>query len=195
VEHFGLILSRLVVIPIVLLTLSAVTTGAHAALFPPINTNNNITSTLIQRSESDHVVTEATAQSKQDALIGHQGHQAIVVLPLRSDHKLWSGTISWTASKPIELRLLYDYNSSLVVDSQHARPITAPLALTTESPPIPIGEVAISLIKPFNGPPVVSSFDSGSMPFIAKGVALHNVNGTKFTATYAVDANAVAMNK
>jgi hypothetical protein len=185
-------MKALLAIPIVLLMISFV--HANAALFPaPIQ--GNVTSTLIQRAQSDSVVTEATVQSSADALIGHQSHQSAIVLPLRSDGKLWSGTISWTASKPIELRLLYDYNQSLSTDLKHGRPITAPLGLSSEIPPIPIGQVAIGLIKPFNGPAIVSSFDSGSMPFIAKGVALHNINGTKFTVTYAVDAKAVAMNK
>jgi hypothetical protein len=174
-----------------LLTLSFV--HANAALFPPIQ--GNITTTLLQRAQTGSVVTEATAQSTADALVGHSMHQAVVVLPLRQDGKLWSGTISWTASKPIELRLLYDYNQSLSTDRAHGQPITAPLAVSTEIPPIAVGKVAIGLIKPFNGPPIVSSFDSGSMPFIAKGVALHNINGTKFTVTYAVDAKAVAMTR
>jgi hypothetical protein len=131
---------------------------------------------------------ERTAMSSVDALIGHQAHQAVVVLPPRTDGKLWVGTISWTASKPVELRLLYDYNSGLTTDAIHGKPVTAPLAVTTEMPHIPIGEVAISLIKPFNGPATVSSSDSGSMSFVAKAVAFHTINGTRFTVTYAVDA-------
>lgn len=187
----------LLVIPVLLLIVSV--SSAHAALFPSphgfLNPDANTTDTLSQRQLADTVVTESTAESHVDALPGHQSHQVVVVLPLREDGKLWSGTISWTSSKPVELRLLYDYNSSLVADAAHGRPITAPLGFTSESPPVPIGEVAIALIKPFNVSPVVSSFDSGSMPFIAKGVAIHNVNGTKFTVAYAVDATAVAMNK
>jgi hypothetical protein len=163
--------------------------------FHPTNAADaNSTLNLAQIGHSDSITTEATAQSKVDALIGHQAHQAVVVLPLREDHKMWVGTISWTSSKPIELRLLFDYNSSVTTDLHHGRPVTAPLGFTTESPPIPIGEVAISLIKPYNGPPVVSSFNSGTMPFVAKAVALHSVNGTRFTVTYAVDAVAKKMN-
>ena len=144
-----------------------------------------------QTSGSATTVTfERTAMSSVDALIGHQGHQAVVVLPPREDGKLWVGYISWTASKPVELRLLYDYNSSLTTDAIHGKPVTAPLAVTTEVPHIPIGEVAISLIKPFNAPAVVSSFDSGSMGFVGKAVAFHTINCTRFTVTYAIDASA-----
>jgi hypothetical protein len=160
-----------------------------------VPTSSNSTITLGARTQTDTVTTESTAMSHVDALIGHQAHQAVVVLPVRHDSKLWVGTVSWTASKPVELRLLYDYNSSLITDLNHGRPVTAPLGLSSEVPHEPIGEVAISLIKPFNGPPVVSSFDSGTMPFVAKAVAFHTIDGTKFTVTYAVDAKAKQMNK
>jgi hypothetical protein len=105
----------------------------------------------------------------------------VVVLPPRTDGKLWVGTISWTASKPVELRLLYDYNSSLTTDAIHGKPVTGPLGQ---------GEVAISVIKPFNGPATVSSFDSGSTNFLAKAVGFQTPNGSPFTITYAVDARA-----
>lgn len=166
------------------------TTHEHAAAL-----GTNVTLTLGERAQNTTVTTETTAMSSVDRLIGHQAHQAVIVLPAREDGKLWIGTVSWTASKPVELRLLYDYNSSLVTDANHGRPVTAPLALSAEIPHIPVGEVAISLIKPFNGPPIVSSFDSGTMPFVAKAVAFHTVNGDKFTVTYAVDAKAERMNK
>ena len=133
---------------------------------------------------------ESTGVSTPDTLIGHQHHQAVVVLPLRTDNKLWVGTISWTASKPVELRLLYDYNSSIIPDTNHGRPVTAPLGFTSTIPHVSTGQVAISLIKPFNGPAIVSSFDSGSMPFVAKAVAFHTISGEPFTVTYAVDATA-----
>lgn len=171
------------------LAYSAYTIPTHAA------NDSNSTISLTQRTSTDTITTEATAQSGVDALPGHEHHQAVVVLPFRGDHKLWVGTLSWTSSKPIEMRLLYDYNTSLVTDANHGRPVTAPLGFTAESPPVPIGSVAISLIKPYNGPPTVSSFNSGTLPFVAKAVALHSVNGTKFTVTYAVDATAKAMNK
>jgi len=138
----------------------------------------------------NNITTEGTAMSTVDALPGHQAHQAIVILPYRSDGKLWVGTLSWTSSKPVEVRLLYDYNTSITTDAQHGRPVTTALGYTAEKPPTPIGQVAISLIKPYNGPPIVSSFNSGSMSFVAKAVALHSVNGTKFTATYAIAASA-----
>jgi hypothetical protein len=90
---------------------------------------------------------------------------------------------------------LYDYDSSLKTDAIHGKPVTAPLAFTTEVPHVAVGEIAISLLKQFNGPASVPSFNSGSMSFVAKAVAFHTINGTRFTVTYAIDATAKQLTK
>jgi len=160
------------------------TTGANAQGSSASATNATTTVTF-----------EGTAMSTVDALPGHQGHQAVIGFPSRTDGKIWVGTVSWTASKAVELRLLYDYDSSLKTDAIHGKPVTAPLAFTTEVPHIAVGEIAISLLKPINGPTVAPSFYSGSMSFVAKAVAFHTINGTPFTVTYAVDATAKELTK
>jgi hypothetical protein len=136
-----------------------------------------------------NVTFEGTAMSTVDALPGHQSHQAVVVLPARLDGKLWVGTISWTSSKPVELRLLYDYNFNLKTDAAHGKPITT--QLTLQRP----GQVGISLIKPTNVITTGGNYFAGSVPFIAKAVALHNIQGIPFTANYAVDAVAKPLTK
>jgi hypothetical protein len=103
------------------------------------------------------------------------------VLPARNDSKIWAGTISWTSSKPVELRLLFDYNSTIVPDVTHSKPLTAPFGK---------GDVAIGLIKPLNSGAESAGFNSYSMNFVAKQVAFHTIDGTPFTVTYAVDAAA-----
>jgi hypothetical protein len=135
------------------------------------------------------VTFEGTQESTQDALPGHQMHQAIVVLPARVDGDLWVGTISWVSSKPVELRLLYDYNFNLHPDAKHGVPPTTLFQLGKQ------GQVAISLIKPTNVITTGGTYYAGSMQFVAKAVALHNILGIPFTATYAVDAVAKPMTK
>lgn len=131
----------------------------------------------------------ATAESTHDALPGHFMHQAVIVLPARHDGDLWVGTISWVASKPVELRLLYDYNFNLHPDAAHGAPPNTQFQLGQT------GNVAISLIKPPNIITSGGQYFAGSMPFVAKAVALHNINGTEFTATYSVDAVAKPVTK
>ena len=168
---------------------------ATLGTFSTISANAQPSSASSLMNATTAVTFEGTAMSTVDALPGHQGHQAVIVLPARADGNVWVGTLSWTASKPVEARLLYDYDSSLKTDAIHGKPVTAPLALTTEVPHIPLGEVAIALIKPTNIITSGGTYYAGSIPFIAKSVALHNINGTKFTVTYAVDATAKPLTK
>jgi hypothetical protein len=128
---------------------------------------------------SSHVTIQNTTISGQDPLPGHQGHQAALILPPRADGKLWVGTITWTASKPVELVVLHGY-TNVTSDAAHGVPLKAPFGS---------GAVAITLIAPSQSGSIVSGpVPSGSVPFAGTAVALHNLNGQKFTATYTVDA-------
>lgn len=162
-------------------TTPAVVAAIIAAMALPalLATNAQATSTSATLSTNATVTLQGTAISTVDALPGHEHHQAVTVLPARTDGKIWVGTISWTASKPVELRLLYNYNTTVVPDAIHGKPLTAPFGN---------GEVAISLIKPMNTGAEAAAFNSGSMTFAAKQVAFHTIDGTPFTVTYAVDA-------
>ena len=156
--------------------IAAVVSALIAAVALPAMIGANAQATL---STNATVTLQGTAISTVDTLPGHEHHQAVAVLPARTDGKIWVGTISWTASKPVEVRLLYHYNSTVTPDAIHGKPATAPFGS---------GEAAISLIKPFNSGAVAASFNSGSLTFAAKQVAFHTINGTPFTVTYAVDA-------
>jgi hypothetical protein len=127
---------------------------------------------------------QKTAMSIVDALPGHEGHQAVIVVPQRTDGKIWVGTLSWTASKPVEVRLLHDYDTSVTPDTAHGKPVTAPFAQ---------GESAISLILATNGAATLASYYSGSLNFAANQVAFHTIGGIPFTVTYTVDAEAKSL--
>ena len=48
----------------------------------------------------------------QPAPVRHPGqpsHEVVFALPLRNDGKVWSGTVTFTASKPIEVEILHTY--------------------------------------------------------------------------------------
>jgi hypothetical protein len=132
-------------------------------------------------SAATNFTAQKTAISTVDQLPGHQMHQAAIVVPQRTDGMIWVGTISWTASKPVEVRLLHDYDTSVTPDAAHGKPVTAPFA---------DGESAISLILAGNGAATVPSYYAGSMDFAADQVAFHTLGGIPFTVTYTVDAEA-----
>ena len=91
-----------------------------------------------------NVTIQKTGVSNTDPLPGHSAHQLVMALPPRSDGKIWVGTVTWTASKPVEVVVLHMYNSSVTADAAHGQPLIAPFGN---------GSVAISLVKT---PPRVS---------------------------------------
>jgi hypothetical protein len=127
---------------------------------------------------------QKTATSIVDSLPGHQLHQAVVVLPQRTDGMVWVGTLSWSSSKPVEVRLLQNYDTNVTPDEAHGKPVTAPFAQ---------GESAISLLLQTNGAGTVPSYNAGSMNFAASQVAFHTLGGIPFTVTYTVDAEAKSL--
>ena len=141
-------------------------------------TAENVTATTI--------TAQKTVISKVDSLPGHQMHQAAMVLPARTDGKIWVGTLSWSASKPVEVRLLQNYDTSVAPDKDHGKPVTAPFGN---------GEDAISLILASNGAATVPSYNAGSLNFAANQVAFHTLGGVPFTVTYTVDAVAKSLTK
>ena len=141
------------------------------------NTTTAQQATPATASTSDTVTLQKTGVSDTDPLPGHSGHQLVMALAPRSDGKVWIGTVTWTASKPVEVVVLHGYNSSVTADAANGQPLTAPFGT---------GTVAISLIKTASGTPVAS----GAMPFAGNALAFHTLSGAKFTVTYTVDATA-----
>lgn len=144
----------------------------------------NMTTSSEAAAQNQTEMTSSTAANftvQKTALPGHQGHQAVIVVPQRTDGKIWVGTISWTASKPVEVRLLHDYDTSVTPDAAHGKPVTAPFGN---------GETAISLILGTNGAATLASYYSGSLNFAADQVAFHTIGGIPFTVTYTLDAEA-----
>src|ERR687885_1955327 len=146
---------------------------------PTINANAQVPGVIPQQSntdEQDTVTIQKTGVSSPDPLPGHSAHQLVMALPPRDDGKVWVGTVTWSASKPVEVVVLHGYNSTLKPDASHGSPLTAPIG--------PGKEVAISLVKTASGTPVAS----GSMRFVGNAVAFHTLSGDKFTVTYSLDA-------
>jgi hypothetical protein len=149
------------------------TTSASSSMQSPAASAANTTG---------NVTIQKTGVSNTDPLPGHSAHQLVMALPPRSDGKVWVGTVTWTASKPVEVVVLHGYNSSVTADAAHGQPLTAPFGK---------GSVAISLVKTPSGTPVAS----GSMPFVGNAIAFHTLNGDKFVVTYSADATAKDLTK
>jgi len=117
-----------------------------------------------EQPESDTVMT-GTIESIIDPGIGHEFHSLAIILPPSED--VYSGTLSYSASEPIQLVSL-----------------EGPLALGKTAPMIwtPDGKTnfALTLVDPKN--------QMGVWEFSGNALALHTMNTQGFTASYAVSS-------
>jgi hypothetical protein len=113
---------------------------------------------------------QKTDKSIQDPLPGHEAHQIVIALPPRDDGKMYSGQVTYSASKAVEVVVLNPFNAT-ATDEQHGQPLNAPFGN---------GSVAISVMNQFNG-----EFNAGSTTFTGAALAFHNINGEPFSVTYA----------
>jgi hypothetical protein len=114
---------------------------------------------------------------------GKLPHQIVFALPLRNDSKIWTGIVTFSASKPVEIEVLHDYNLSMAIDSEHGEPYHATLANNRT--------VAISTMTMFTDTPVRvtdSPISTGSLSFTGSAILFHKTSGEPFTVTYTVDA-------
>jgi hypothetical protein len=170
------------------------TTGASATTQSQAGTAANVTETgpaatqtqsqastaTIQESPlNQNFVRQATVASGQDPLPGHESHEIAFVLPPRSDGGVYSGVLTYTASKPVEVVVLHNYDpqNSTAVPEAYGTELTSPL-------PDGTGNIAITLFQP----PYEAGINSASVPFTGNALALHTLEDDPFTATYTVNA-------
>ena len=120
-------------------------------------------------AESQKFAIQKTETSTQDPLPGHEGHQIVIALPPLSDNKMYSGKVTYAASKPVEVVVLNSFNAT-AVDETHGQPLNAPFGNTS---------VAISLMPQFNG-----EFNAGSLAFTGSALAFHTKSGEPFSVSY-----------
>jgi hypothetical protein len=114
---------------------------------------------------------------------GKVPHQIVFGLPLRNDSKIWTGTVTFTASKPIEIEILHDYKPLSTIDAEHREPYHANISQNRT--------IAISTMTMFSDTPVQvtdAAISTGSLTFAGSALVFHKTSGEPFTVTYTVDA-------
>jgi hypothetical protein len=109
-------------------------------------------------------------------------HEVVFALPLRDDGKIWSGRVSFTASKPIEAEILHIYNPLRPIDEKHGEPYHATLPGNRS--------IAISHLRDIIDVPIEingTGISSGSFEFEGSALVFHKTSGEPFTVTYTVD--------
>ena len=69
---------------------------------PPIDSSSFILQVFAQDQEVPYRV-QNTSKSIQDPLPGHEMHQVVTAAPSRSDGKIYSGLVTFSASVPVEV--------------------------------------------------------------------------------------------
>lgn len=116
-------------------------------------------------------------------------HQIVVALPIRHDGKIWTGTVTFTASKPIEVEVEHKYNRyNMTIDAQHGEPYHAKWFDGTN--------IALSTMTMFTNTPVAltnTPIGTGSFTFTGSALVFHKTDGIPFTVTYTLDVTANAL--
>jgi hypothetical protein len=134
-------------------------------------------------TDSQHnIVQQGTIFSIQDPFPRHQAEQIAMILPPTENNTVYTGILTFTASKPVEIEIfhrIYDINNIVNADPKYGQLMTVPFGGNSS--------MAISLIKP--NQLGSSSVFALSVPFSGNALALHNTNGEPFVAVYTLTAN------
>ena len=178
------------------LLLSSISISLHS------NQQQVVAQKQIQRSSSssssssslpDVVTVQNTSMSvpAPSALANKQNvpHQIVVALPLRDDGKIWTGTVTFTASKPIEIEIEHKYNPKVIPDTRHGAPYHG-IWIDNTTP------IALSTMTMFSNTPVTvtnTPISTGSLVFAGSALVFHKTDGVPFTVTYTIDAVAKSL--
>ena len=149
------------------------------------STTNALTNDGIMKNEKQELLLQNTSKSKP-APVRHPGqpsHEVVFALPLRDDGNVYSGTVTFTASKPIEVEVLHTYSPKEKPDSLHGEPYHAVLPGNKS--------IAITHLRDIVDVPIEingTGISSGSFDFVGNALVFHKTTGEPFTVTYTVDA-------
>ncbi|HEX2014980.1 MAG TPA: hypothetical protein VLA68_07110 [Nitrososphaera sp.] len=121
------------------------------------------------------------------APVAHTGnlpHAVVFALPLRDDGKIYTGRVTFTASKPVEVEVLHVYSPDQAPDAEHGAPPTAVLNGTTITYSHLTGIVDNNYV--LGDVPTAS----GTFEFAGSGLVFHKRSSEPFTVTYTIDAAA-----
>lgn len=139
--------------------------------------------TAQQHSEETYRI-QKTAMSSA-APVAHTGnlpHAVVFALPIRDDGKIYTGQVTFTASKPIEVEVIHIYRPDPPPDEAHGQPPTAVINGTTITYSHLTSIVDNNII--IGDVPTAS----GTFEFTGSGLVFHKRSSEPFTVTYTIDA-------
>lgn len=133
----------------------------------------------------EKIVRQAYATSDEDPLPGHEAHQSVTILKLRDDNAVYSGRVTFTSTEPVEVQILHrNMNSSGPLNIPGNFGKFAVLDLPGGG-----GQITITNVVPSFTEGAAGDTFAASVPFSGNAVALHNLEGKPFSATYTATAD------
>jgi hypothetical protein len=148
------------------------------------NIGMQIQATAQQQQNEEVYRIQETAMSSA-APIAHTGnlpHAVVFALPIRDDGKIYTGQVTFTASKPIEVEVIHIYRPDQPPDEAHGQPPTAVINGTTLTYSH-LTDIVDNNILTGDVPTA-----SGTFEFTGSGLVFHKRSSEPFTVTYTIDA-------
>ena len=147
------------------------------------NVGTQSQATAQQQSEEIYRIQETAMSSA--APVAHTGnlpHAVVFALPIRDDGKIYTGQVTFTASKPIEVEVIHIYMPDQPSDEAHGQPPTAVINGTT---------ITYSHLTSIVDNNIITGdvpTASGTFEFTGSGLVFHKRSSEPFTVTYTIDA-------
>jgi hypothetical protein len=173
---------------IVITILTAALVAAVVVVVAAISTaaqNNNNSAIAQQQGQNQAIYRIQETAMSTAAPVAHTGnlpHAVVFTLPIRDDGKIYTGRVTFTASKPIEVEVIHIYRPDQAPDKAHGEPPTAVLNGTTITYSHLTGLVDNTIIT--GDVPIAS----GTFEFAGSGLVFHKRSSEPFTVTYTIDA-------
>ena len=142
------------------------------------------TQAIAQQQNEEIIRIQETTESRA-APVAHTGnlpHAVVFALPIRDDGMIYTGHVTFTASKPIEVEVLHIYRPHQPPDEAHGEPPIAVINGTTITYSHLTGIIDNNIIT--GDVPTAS----GTFEFTGSGLVFHKRSSEPFTVTYTLDA-------
>ena len=139
--------------------------AVHTMNTDPFTVSYSVTA---MQKEASETVMSGTMESMVDPGVGHESHQLAILLP--PSENVYSGTLTYSASEPIQLVALH---GPLAEGEDNGQPIWTP-----------DGETKFALTF------VDNEASMGTWKFSGNALAVHTMNTDPFTVSYSVTASA-----
>lgn len=196
IKKYTVLLSLIAVLSIIGLVTTLqtkdITTDSLSPLVPQVWAQ---APTGMPNPDGQQIIQQGVSTSSPDPLPGHEAHQSITILRLRNDNAVYSGTLTFTATAPVEVQVLHRNMTTTggggAATTTTATPVIPEEFGTMSMLPLPGGNGIVTISNIIPSFPEDTTTFSGSVPFTGNAIALHNIEGEPFAATYTVTADVV----